>query len=359
MRHPLGAWIAALLIPILVASPAIANPPNIITSQADAPFAITTCDVSLGPHNSFTWLLSFRNYDKAQRRAMQFVADLVFRDVAGGTILELPIQHNGLALPARGAAPAQPPVVTQMMTASDHNPSVHLEKTSYVECRPLEAHFTDGTKWTGTAPDPRGLPGARIPKQAIDWPCRSAYTLGSFQVAENDCLTSSNRFDDLAHREHDPAVRHTEVAHEFRGWMLAARSASRIQDTKGAARFLDAALQVASAKGFEDLVVELPSVRCLHSVSRLDACMTGDERTAVALFIRSSPDERSVFLAHGGNPASIHGVPALIHPAHGTSKTETWTYRSPAGNVTRTYTFVDGKQKTTLDTRALKIAPPS
>jgi hypothetical protein len=359
MRHQLGAWIVALLIPVLVASPAIADPPNIITSQADAPFAITTCDVSLGPENSFTWLLSFRNYDKAQRKAMKFVADLVFRDASGAQILELPIEHNGLALPAQPAAPPQPPVVTEVTTYRDHNPGVDLAKTSYIECRPLEAHFTDGTKWTGAAPDPHGLPGARIPKQAIDLPCRSAYALGSFQVAENDCLTSSNRFDDLAHREHDPAVRHTEVAHEFRGWMLAARSASRIPDIKGAARFLDAALQVASAKGFEDLVVELPSVRCLHSVPRLDACMTEDERAAVALFMRSSPDERSVFLAHGGSPASIHGVPAFIHPAHGTSKTETWTYRSPAGNITRTYTFVDGKQKTTLDTRGLKIAPPS
>jgi hypothetical protein len=139
---------------------------------------MTTCDVSLGPHNSFTWVLSFRNFDNAQRKAMLLVADLVFRDDAGAPIVEVPIQLSGLALPARSAAPPQPPISPRTVTASGHNPSVHLANTSYIECRQLEAHFTDGTEWTGTAPAARGLSGARIPKKSIDWPCKYAYTVG-------------------------------------------------------------------------------------------------------------------------------------------------------------------------------------
>jgi hypothetical protein len=52
-------------------------------------------------------------------------------------------------------------------------------------------------------------------------------------------------------------------------------------------------------------------------------------------------------------------VPALIHPAYGATKTETWTYRAPSGNITSIYTFVDGKRKTTLDARGMKFPPPS
>jgi hypothetical protein len=332
-----------------------ANPKMLITDLPDAPFIIKTCDVALGPNNTFRWIASFVNRDPAGRTAGKFSIELLFRNASGGAVLGADMFHQGLAPVAKPGEPPPAPSYTQAITVKAHA-GIPLATTATVECRPLQATFVDGTTWNARGANPPGATAQFVPRPAPASECFAPYHAGKWKLAEDGCIAYSNRAAESGAMSHDPSVQHAAVLGEFRGWIVAARSASHLGDLHTVSRLLNAAARVSSGPGYESLAAEFPSRRCVSHLASLDACMSKDVEDAQATFAHASADQRRVFLQHGLNSSDPHGVPCKI--ASPGSSTTTWTYcdRLAKANV---YKFKDGKLTSSLDTRNVPSLPPS
>jgi hypothetical protein len=341
---------------LALAGPAsAADPKMLITDLPDAPFVIETCDVALGPNNTFRWIASFLNRDPAGRTADQFSMQLLFRNASGGAVLGADMFHRALAPVAKAGGPPPEPSYTQAITAKARA-NIKLSTTASVECRPLQANFVDGTTWNARGGTRPGATAEFVRRPAPASECLAPYRAGKWKLAEDACIAYSNRAAENASMTRDATVQHDGVVSEFRGWLVAARSASHLGDLRTVSRLLNAAARVSSVKNYEALAAEFPSHRCVTRLASLDTCMNEDMKLAQSTFAHASVDQRRVFLQHGLNSSDYHGVPCKI-VAPGNSAT-TWTYcdRLAKANV---YKFKDGKVVSSLDTRNVPSLPPS